>query len=654
MVGSDNIILEPSPLGIPEIWDLRNSGKATEAYDQYLDLCHHLSVGPGSPVREQCSQLSKTIHAPKYCDDDVIDFLLFEVSFLRRRLQLDLAESRLQDIKELFEAHKANGHFQFNFQLGLNSLTRGEYSKALDHFFSARKYSRNEKEFHLSYLNMILCMDDLSFEYGSQLKRFEETFLPRSHEPWAQNVLGQYQTLKLRTAYRKGDLKTIQELTEIPPRDEEGSYFLLWILALPHFQFDPQARANDHFEFLTEHLKGHLVPYRMRTLKNLLLEEDLHTNVKTSVLIERFYLWVWRWLASPDNVRLDKIFQLKDSLNRRLHSALTAVDFKLLENACRWLALFLGLSDSSVRSSLMYLVHPLSEEVQSLEIERLALDMFFAARDDRTSLAEDTFCVSQEDPLAHCPHSLWGQLLSDVRNRTTSLESLETLEKSLISLVGEQTREFQEGLIVDMLSRQILKIKGGKTREAFRSTSLTRLLRILTETNPLRVMDALKACFNLSQYEPTVHDPKLANLLSRANRHFAPYVRVTRRDEYIFAEFDSTHLFLKAANPHTLLLAQRAELYEKALIPTMTVTATAGNETKKNTRTSASQISENWVSRQELEGLLGLSRTSTNRKINEWIRKKLVIRSGIGKASCYKLSKRLGEELRKTLERNYV
>jgi hypothetical protein len=90
MMGLDQNINIPPP-SVNEVWDLRNAGKVSDAYDSYLDLCQHYAVSPSISAKEQYIQLLKA----SSFNEDVVDFLLLEVSFLRRKMQIDHADQRI-------------------------------------------------------------------------------------------------------------------------------------------------------------------------------------------------------------------------------------------------------------------------------------------------------------------------------------------------------------------------------------------------------------------------------------------------------------------------------------------------------------------------------------------------------------------------------
>lgn len=620
---------------LSSLWESRIVGRIADSRDEYIGWCQEAGIRPEAPAGEQFGKLIEGGMSLA----DAVDFCCLQVSFERRDLRADRATKRLQEINSCLAERGATPTFQVPFQAGLIALVSEDFSRALEQFLAARRIARDEREQHWAFFNAILCMENLGYEFGTYLRQFRKSFEPHKAAAWAQPIFHQAVALEARAAFRAADFKAMQQLASTASSGDQACYFLLWLQRLPTLNLgnDEIARGRT-LKSLYDSNEGFLVPFRIRTLSGLLIEEDLRSATRLTARIERLYLWTWLWLVEPDPARLAKVLRTWEQIRRTLDAHLTLEHYLMLECSLRWLSLFLGHDDSLTRASLASLSYPMGTSIAILEYERLALDYFHALRDGESYLAPDTATVLGTHELAHEPRFRLHRLIDSVTAGKAEGDLAE-LARSILSL-SRETGSPSPGIVVDRIDRSVSVLHRSRKREEMRSHSLAQLFYVTFQRPSVPISDCLKACFQLPQYEAAIHDPKIANLLARANRLAAPFVRFTRRDSHVYREGDSKHIAFRGNCAHTESLSPFGDNHGLFSVEEV-ATATRGFEGPSGKALARGE----WLERGDLENFLKLSRSSILRRVADWKKQGLVETQGVGKAVRYRLSPTLEKEL---------
>lgn len=639
--------LPTAPLSLSEIWDLRNQGLIDDAYDAFLNLllvagtkANFSSVVDGYKAYTDC-----------FNEEDALDLLMLEVSFARHRLDFDWANSRHAGVWELCQARSLRPHFQIYMQAALNALGQSRHAVALDRFLDASRYARNVKEHHTALLNWILCLENLGYDYKRHFHYFEESLRPHAQADWVEKLLSrQLAALRARCAFRSADIATLTMMLLDPPSGAQTRYTLAWLLACPLFGLPP-VTTPEALMVGQESLKDYVYPYRLRTIKGLLIEEDLRSEIRVAEQIERFYLWTWRWLLRPDATTIDRVIRIRKKLDDHRRSQLTAEDFHLLENASRWLSLFMGITDTQIRNAVAVFSSPSSNANPFLEAEGLLLDYLFARRDGKETIAADTLAVLKGHPLLASEDAPIVRLLDQLRAVRTGDSLFGDLTRSLAdtSELSAESQTLTDGILVNVRASWIRVFQDGLERDDIKSVALTQLLYLFSERDCINVREVLKACFSVKSYDPFVHDPKVANFIARANRLFKPWCVMTRRDDRIYMAAPTNPLRFVSANRHALQISKLEEAYNSLLASS---DRTEGRQHKSSAKSLSSSLSSDqgalhagWVTRKALEAYLNVSRATALRMMNRWLQDGRLTKKGVGKASRYRIEPSLQKEL---------
>lgn len=637
---------------LPAIWEMRNSGQTIEAREALALWLgrRNARLGPTPSVMIDALVESGT------STSEAFDAALLAMSFERAKLNMAVADQMLRQILDHAERLGHEPDHVFHFQSGLNAMVNEFHAKALDHFLTARGVARSAREYHLAYFNAILCLENLGHDLRTHVRSFEASFALETAADWArEQITPQMTALRVRCCYRFGALDDLAVAIANPELTAQSRYLARWLRQQPLLCLG----EDNSVDAVPENVRREYVfPYRERTLQALLLEDDLRSDVRTADQIERFYLWTWRWLTNPDLALTQRLERVRARLERDLATMLAADEFVMLENASRWIALFSGVSDAQVRGPLSATPYPANHvRHEVLHAERLLLDLMYALRDGRQTVADDTFQVLLANPVVSQKRShilAVAKAVMDVNMSSADLpQSLSGLVSALRITVRAPSAESVimmnvESVVFASVRTLTLLIRRGESRpEEVNSRSLTKLVAMFATSKSQDLRDVLAECFGLRRYDPTVHDAKLANFLSRANRALDPMCVFSRRGNQVVIRVAPQALVIEPTSAQTSLLQQNDILMDaimgavscaEAARPPMVTTASeqrrSGASADLDIKASVT-LPTGWVSRQALEAFLGVSRATAIRRITRWIETGELRRQGVGKASTY-------------------
>lgn len=599
----------PRAARVDQAWDLRLGGRVDEAYDLYLDLLGEMNVRLAGISIDEAWQLllEKGVEV-----SEALELLLLDISFLRNRREIELAERKCERLGKLAEAAGTRVPASYLLQSALNAFAAGSHSLALERFLQSKRRAQNPREHCLASFNALLCMEDLGLEFGPSLESFLESFSPHEQKLWARSIHGQLDALRLRAAFRSGDFDQLRQLIPQLTRGEQTLYFAAWAAELPHLGFPELASgAKERFarQIATSGM-GYHSAFRLRTLNGLLVEEDLGTNVKLSEKIERLYLWVWRWLARPDSSSLEKILLLQHSI-RRQGRVLAGDDYRLLVLSLRWLGLFGGLTSAELDRITKGFSAAESRLVPQFHKESRLLDVLFALRDGsrfagdmKQSLLDESF---------GCAAKL-AKLFSG------EIESLSALSASIRAL--DEAQEDKCGIRVELLKRRVLC-----DGEEILSEPLTKLFELFRSTDRANKAQALSHIFGIRRLEPGLHDQKLANLLSKANRQFPGIAQFSTKGDQVIARIQREKIHFAESDEHTLA-------FTRVDITLLLDQQEQGTGREEN---DFSHLKGKWLSRSDIESALGVSRATAARWLKTRTESGAIEMQGTGKNVRYKI-----------------
>ncbi len=601
---------------ISAIWRIRNAGEVENARDAYLDLLAERNV-PSDRV--SAAELFQKLCEKGVAEEDALELLLLNVSFLRNKRIVGEAKERL----EFIASKMIRPNYSLLLQRGLNSFAESKPSDGLESFLEAKRLAAEKPERLVASFNAILAMEDLGLEIGGALEKFLTEFSGSENEAWATAINGQLTALRLRAALRGSDFSALDALTRQSSQGEQALYFAAWAAEIPFTKL--AARRKELRERFTARVAEngitYLSSYRMRTLSGLFVEEDLSETIRTAEQVERVYLWVWRWLLTPDANLLSRVLKVAENLYRHLTngSSLSFEEYGMAANSLRWLGLFSGVTKSEMETALEPLAHSEGRAVSHLDCESRILDYLFTLRasgkflaDARASLLEHAFL---------CPNGLMRSLFENPG------EEYAELGASIRSLENAEDSAAQNGIRLEFLKRRI-HVTVENRKESLQSESLAKLLQLFLETDRSKKEQVVRNVFGLVRFDAGVHDPKLANLLSKANSLLRPFAAFSTKGDMVIADIVRDSVKILEADAHSLSFTRTG-----ASLGFLRIQATE----KQNASVNLTPLLERWASRAEFEAALSVSRATAARILARWVDENHAELRGRGKSVQYRL-----------------
>jgi hypothetical protein len=569
-----------------------------------------------------------------------MDIRLLEASLTRARGDLAGSERLLSEIESIRDLGAVEP-FQLPFQQGLNAYMRCDYTTALDRFLVACRVHRSPVEKGYALSNVLLCLECLglsSDEVFEELKGLATGLDTTAAFPGLATTLRSYE---LRTWFRAGQFAAVGAGGSAPSgRLMQEQYYQLWVSELPFHPDLGPARLREKLYLASPSF--HLKTYRVRTLQMQVHPEDLK-DFKVTELCDRIYLWVWKWLSDPARHPVDRIVSLLTAVDlREIAPKLTAEDFQQLRNSLLWLSLFDPGGFASVYKIIQSLQIPHIRDFPLFDFERKAVEYLISVKEKGESL-----------PLLEAlrAHPMWKNqeyLLSAVLEALTSGNELDGpaaedarfgrlagLRKSLEPFFADFEPVQGAELFVD-LSNWVVRATSEKRRTI--SEPMCLAFHLLKSQGSVGFAEMLRTAFGLQRYDATIHDPKIFNLLARM-RQFAP-AGLTLKTKggriYVSGSWNGVSF---VDRPDGVSRRSLARLGWTELMNNQARKIPADAGIAKRWLTPAAALKQlagkKEISRQDLEKLMGMSRSSASRIISRWIEQGWVIKVGNAKRCRY-------------------
>ncbi len=527
--------------------------------------------------------------------------------------------------------------FQYHLQSGLNSLAQGARSKAMHDFVAAKALAVKPLEQLFSGINLVLCLEDLGFDYDNELDSVKKLLSTCAHESWVYSILAEYEALCLRKSFRAADIEYLRQLCDAGFTGDQAKYYIAFITNLPFFgvQEDLRSVAKKAVASLVERInEGYLVPFELRTIRGLAVDDDDSVEVRSTERIERIYLWTWRWLLVPHTHDLNRILQTKDILFKRAIGVLTRDDFLKLENALRWLALFAGVDSASISLITHSLQFTSQREVPLLDYESLLLDWLFARRDGDLKTADhiakrlERHCLAENKDFSL--NTLVKSLLESLENAPSPWDNLYPALREVVTPQGG----VKSGISIDVMSGQVKCFKDNILTHDVRSPAMAQLLSFATRIATVPAAEVMHRVFGIPRFDVAQHEQKLGKLLVQVNKLAKPWLRFSRRSALIYIDGDRSKAQMASTTPHTECWGLQGDGAGSLLRTSLTLGTSPAKKAKatEDHKTRGDGL----MTRQDIQELLNCSKSAATERIHEWVEAGQIARIGEGKASRYK------------------
>jgi len=568
---------------------------------------------------------------------DELSFRLLGGSLKRVQKQYEAFVLSLNSAKAWAE-EKGVTSFHLHFELGIDAMVRGDSFAAMDQFGMAKQLAGSGEEKALALFNLLLCRENLSLPYEHTMKELQDVLRE------TQSCLGiadQLLAFELRTAFRTGEIAKIAQSE--PPKDRitQAHYFRLWVRSLPFHGHTAALAGDSDFEFFIQNQRAlHQGGYRLRTLTGQLHPEDLRA-LRLSEAIDRLYLWTWRWLVNPELFPAKKILYVLEKIDlKRDQDRLTAEDAQMFRNTLLWLSLLGATPRERIQPLIDLFCAGSGVEFPILAQERLLIEYLNACRDGADIFAND----------------LYDQLESQSTNDALFAALARAVQSGNASVAPRALRDFAERLVMTLSAkrapalgeilidsaRSTITLADGKL---IRSRSFCMAALLLKKYSVVSTADFAHFCFGVRQYDSFCHDRNIVNLLARMKLVFAPELGFRMKAGRVIAEGTWNKVAFAEATPAMDQFAQDPA-WHRFLESSETRTVSSPSARKATPaelllETPPTALLGKSLSRRDLESELARPRSTTNRILKIWIKRRLVQKRGAGRLTRYTFPLRL-------------
>lgn len=600
-------MLEAFKANLNEIWTLRNSQKLDAAERVYRMLC--LKKMPEPSLQ--------------------LELKLLEASFKRARGFIEESEKILVAVKVQIENQNLQIPFQYYCQRGLNLFYQGYFPSALEFFARALEITENVQEKSLALGNYLLCLENLSLPAKPAVEKLKnlEPLLPKKY--FEQVISAQLEAYERRQAFRNGDIQAV--MTAVPVAEfSQAHYLQMWLSQLPYVNGATSETTNS--DFLTELVETpHFLwkNYRLHTL----LPDSRYIDkeeVKISERIDRLYLWLWRWMASPSAVSAKALENCWASLDPcEVCSRTTTEDFVLLRICLRWSRLFDSNWEVPSQEWLKKSTPPHIQIPPIFAFENLLLDYFEAVKAKDRRRGQQITAEIEAHPLFASPHLQFRYIKEGGQQKKDSKHPLHSLGKRIVSSFHhKELRPSSATLVIDL---QAFHWRLGALQGV--SKPLCLLIKLLQETTSLSFDELMLKCFSINSYDEHLHRHKLMNLLTRARKILPRDFVLFTRNQYVYSKgklkamrfIENSSASVRWALPRIFdlpCLEQNQFHMDRWIQPRLVMKKLNG---------------KNKVTRQELQDLLKLSKATTNRLLRRWQDEGFLAKREAGRSIFYQI-----------------
>lgn len=534
---------------------------------------------------------------------------LMRISLLRAERGGAAAEARLLELERsgLFDRKK---DFQFHYQRACNSVAQGHAAEALEHLLHAGP-GHDPWSRMMALTTRLICLDNLGFPLEEARAAVERELADCEIPELKAAATPAYHGVLARELFREGRLEELMKI-DAGGAWSQVRYFQSLIGSLPCFDFsslspNPARLIQESLHHLTSDADFYLRSYRLQTLTGRAFLAPQSTPTSWGDRADRLYLWTWRWLLEPTAARAEALSMILGEFDQwDGHDVLTALDHELVRLALGWLALF----EPRARTRWAALLRRASASEH--------------ARGRLFQLEDLWLCLAQARLARDGAEA--RRLENEIANHplgASRLVAYSRIEGELATALAPS----EDALVVDVDSGRLHPPEGA----TLRSLPLARLIDLLAREGRSSFSQTLAVCFEIEGFEPEVHDAKIQNLVNRARQLLGSPRSLRTKDRWIFFEKAQAHPLRFRVHRAAVPLATPAASKKK--------TDRLRNERSLSVLLrKAPALEGRWVSRLELEQALDLPKSTLNRYLQIWLKRRWLSRQGRGRAIRYQLS----------------
>lgn len=678
---------EERQLKLASLWRKRNHGDWFEARSDFLQFLVELEVD----LRMDQENWFDGVTSKSLETVELLDIVALEASFIRREKSDADSTLFLNKVlsKNIFRGYER--HFAVQSQIGLNNYSKCDYWQAIKHFLVAGKFYRNDEEHYSNELNIVFCMELLGLEFSERLVKIE--LYPNLVK--LPGLFEQLRALKIRQYVRLGRLQPILDEIKfhIEPAAldhrpmQQADYICLSLQSHPLWVSGSKTIAKT-LELVRKRVDTQNMGYYQGFRVGTLLEHSSlgDKDACFEFWSDRFYQWTWTYLNEPTFVRAVRLVQCFSRMKGHKEKTLSRESYTRLELTLGWISLLLPEASISLMELKKSIQTPqYGPENYLLNLERAlqeSIALLKAGRKHETSDLIRTI-KTEFSRLSELQGTEFGTILgllpdlykvkskSDHSRTTPSNKILSSKVSLLDAFLGTEhsNRKLKsqkpgstEIVVIPTQLKVLIPQKEDKNswNEITLSLEEARFLSLMHESDSVRIEDCLRSVFNVHQYNPVRHDPKMSAFVLGMNKKLKGFISLRRKFPFIVIERENSVQIAVNQSPAAIFLMNSFVFTSSEMnadTPIRQSTTSRIPETKISkkredqpqssfeqgdlTEISVSTKSDTingWLSRKEVEKYFSWTRSTAHRRLESLLAKGMIRKKGIGKSTRYFLN----------------
>ncbi len=583
---------------------------------------------------EELEIIIKSIRAVKIDDEYKKKWMAIQIQLLEQS-QFRYEKNHEEKIKIIQLAERIlsdddkRKSFIYQYELSGLCIAKHSYLKGLESALAAVKVTNNPNGKISALVNGLVCAEALDLERAKLLVKTKRLLSQSKTNAINPLVVRELANFQLREYFRLGEFRKVFTSIHEPRIKKDISLYQAWIQALPHIKLKQKYDIfNLHSKQTTTQVNRE---YKLDTLLHKFDSENIQIAAVHNI-IDRIYLWSWRFFCDPYKYPIENLQTLLTSLElSKLKNKMTSEDKLLFMSSL----LLLSCLDTSLLLKVKKLekaLHPLNYgSYPYLNYERKFIELYLAKHLGdpnyetlRLSLIADDFMSN-----AYITFNKY------IKSNFESCYGLFVLDMHHLELKNKIPIEAE--IVFNSLTGMIKFTRGCK---ALKSELLVNALSYFfhSESQQVSAKDFFISVFGGKDFDPATNYRQVFNVIQRLNLVTNGKLKIRYKNKKLLFAMEKESFFSENHIFHEISF--NASFFQKRLSKWLGELSnkTASKSAQAKRSPASVFLTQQKLTRIDIQKALNTSKSTSIRILNEWKKQKIIKCSGKGPATSYWLS----------------
>jgi hypothetical protein len=540
--------------------------------------------------------------------------------FLSKRVQV------IQEITQRFPENELKKSFTYQYELSGLYITNQSYVKGLEYALIATHLTKNLNCKISAYINAIICAESLDLPRDQLLSKIYLLLAKIEIDDVNPLVIRELSNFQLREYFRLGKFTKIFSLQNLKYQKHIILY-QAWFQAFPHIKFKKLDAPLLTYENNAYDVNR---DYKLDTLLHC-FRETVESTLTVHSIIDRFYLWTWRFFSNPTLYPFQNLQSLVDSIDLS-----TAKDKMTSEDKLMYInSLFLlsSLDSSLIRGikKIEKLLSPLSyHSYPYLQYERKFIDLYLLKRTKHSDFNVFLKAIKKEE-LFKNSNILYNKY---IKSSFQSSHGLYIIDKQLKEMDNKIPKKVE--WVFNPISGTFFLTN---SKMVIKSDILANALSYIfyAQKNEINVEDFFSFVFKIRDFDPVNNYRMLFNIIQRLNIITNDHLNIKYKNKKLFFHINKELFFHEDSLLHEIDFSSNQ--FHKKISQWLENLSKKSININTPTKSPASVfLTHKRMTRNDIQNSLNTTKSSSLRIIAEWKKQKLIRHTGKGPATLYELS----------------